>query len=188
MAILGLLKDRAMHGYELRKELTAQLGQFWQVSYGSLYPAIRRLETNRAVELIFPKKEVARRKNIYRITREGERLFENSLSEHAAISDDTQFGLKFAFFRYLNPDARVELLERRRAYLTEKLAEIRAQLRKYRERIDAYTYRLMEHGGDTTRADIEWIDGLIAEEKALAAKGPKRRKRVGSAVALKKGE
>lgn len=188
MAILGLLKDRAMHGYELRKELTAQLGQFWQVSYGSLYPAIRRLEATGAVELIFPKKEVARRKNIYRITREGERLFEDSLSEHAAISDDTKFGLKFAFFRYLKPDARVELLERRRAYLTEKLAEIRAQLRKYRERIDAYTYRLMEHGVDTTRADIEWIDGLIAEEKALAAKGGKRRTRARSPVALKEGE
>lgn len=169
MAILGLLKSRAMHGYELRKELASQLGQFWQVSYGSLYPAIRRLEKAGAIELVFPKKEVARRKNIYRMTPVGEQVFEESLAEHGAISDDTKFGLRFAFFRYLKPDARVELLERRRAYLTEKLAEIRAQLRKYRERIDAYAYRLMEHGVETTRADIEWLDGLIAEEKALAA-------------------
>ncbi|MEA2504471.1 MAG: Transcriptional regulator PadR-like family, partial [Actinomycetota bacterium] len=28
MAVLGLLKDRTMHGYELKKELTATLGQF----------------------------------------------------------------------------------------------------------------------------------------------------------------
>lgn len=173
MAILGLLKDRAMHGYELRKELSGQLGQFWQVSYGSLYPAIRRLEANGAVELIFPKKDVTRRKNIYRITPEGDRLFEESLGEHTAISDETKFGLRFVFFRYLKPDARVELLERRRAYLTEKLAEIRSRLRKTKERIDAYTYRLMEHGVETTRADIEWLDGLIAEEKALAARGRK---------------
>lgn len=186
MAILGLLKDRAMHGYELRKELTAQLGQFWQVSYGSLYPAIRRLEKSGAVELIFPKKDVARRKNIYRITPDGERTFQASLLEHASISDDTKFGLRFAFFRYLKPDARVELLERRRAYLTEKLAEIRSQLRKYRERIDAYTYRLMEHGGDITRADIEWIDGLIAEEKALASSAGRRQRR--TPVSLKEGE
>lgn len=169
MAILGLLKDRAMHGYELKKELTAQLGQFWQVSYGSLYPSLRRLEKAGAVEQIFPKKDVARRKNIYRITRSGEKVFAEALVEHTAISDATKFGLRLAFFRYLKPDDRVALLERRRAYLTEKLAEIRDQLRRYRERIDAYAYRLMEHGVDTTRADIEWIDGLLADERAMAA-------------------
>jgi DNA-binding PadR family transcriptional regulator len=166
MAVLGLLKERTMHGYQLKKQLTATLGQFWQVSYGSLYPSLRRLETVGAVEQIFPKGDVKRRKNIYRITPHGEAMFAEALGEQGAISDDVRFGLKLAFFRYLQPDARVELLERRRAYLTEKLAQIRDQLRAYKERIDAYTYRLMEHGVDTTRADIAWIDQLIAEEKA----------------------
>ncbi|MGH7425868.1 MAG: PadR family transcriptional regulator, partial [Candidatus Methylomirabilales bacterium] len=71
MAILGLLKERAMHGYELKKELTAKLGQFWQVSYGSLYPTLRRLQTAGALERIFPRSDVKRRKNIYRITPQG---------------------------------------------------------------------------------------------------------------------
>lgn len=168
MAVLGLLKERTMHGYELKKELTAKLGQLWQVSYGSLYPTLRRLEAGGAVERVFPKGEVKRRKNVYRITPVGEEMFGEALREQSAISDDTRFGLKLAFFRYLNPDARVELLERRRAYLTEKLVQIRAQIRAYRERIDAYTYRLMEHGADTTTADIAWIDMLIAEERAAA--------------------
>lgn len=165
MAILGLLKEQTMHGYQLKKELTATLGQFWQVSYGSLYPALTRLEKAGAVEKIFPKGEVKRSKNIYRVTSLGEERFGQALAEHSAVSDDTRFGLKLAFFRHLKPEARVELLERRRAYLIEKLAQIRAQLRAYRERIDAYTLRLMEHGADTTTADIEWIDRLIAEER-----------------------
>ena len=93
-------------------------------------------------------------------------MFTEALGEPLCTPDDARFGLKLAFFRYLNPDDRVEVLERRRAYLTEKLAEIRAQLRAYRERIDAYTYRLMEHGLDNTSRDIEWVDRLIAEEKA----------------------
>ena len=171
MAVLGLLKERTMHGYELKKELTATLGQFWQVSYGSLYPTIRRLEVEGAVERIFPKADVVRRKNIYRITAKGEEMFTEALREPSAVSDDARFGVKLAFFRYLNPDARVEVLERRRAYLTDKVAEIRGQLRTYRERIDAYTYRLMEHGLDNTSRDIEWVDRLIAEEKAAGA-GP----------------
>jgi len=79
MAVLGLLKDRTMHGYELKKELGATLGQFWQVSYGSLYPTIRRLEVEGAVERIFPKADVVRRKNIYRITAKGEEMFTEAL-------------------------------------------------------------------------------------------------------------
>jgi DNA-binding PadR family transcriptional regulator len=168
MAILGLLKERAMHGYELKKELTAQLGQYWQVSYGSLYPSVRRLEKTGAVERVYPTQDVARRKNIYRITQAGEALFERRLCEQPAVLDDARFGIRLAFFRYLNTAERVELLERRRAYLTERMADLREKLRSYRERIDAYTYRLMEHRVDTTRADIEWIDRLLAEEKFKA--------------------
>lgn len=172
MAILGLLKDRAMHGYELKKELSAQLGQFWQVSYGSLYPTVRRLEKNGAVERVFPTQEITRRKNIYRITPVGEKLFESRLCEHTAVMDDTRFGVKLAFFRYISTADRVELLERRRAYLTEMVADLKDKLKSYKEKIDDYTYRLMEHRVDTTRADLEWIDRLIAEEKLNTHPGP----------------
>ena len=44
LAILGLLKERAMHGYQLKKRLADTLGSFWQVSYGSLYPGLKRLQ------------------------------------------------------------------------------------------------------------------------------------------------
>ena len=44
LAVLGLLKERAMHGYQLKKRLADTLGSFWQVSYGSLYPALKRLQ------------------------------------------------------------------------------------------------------------------------------------------------
>ena len=42
LAILGLLLESPMHGYELRKRLTGLLGAFRAFSYGSLYPALRR--------------------------------------------------------------------------------------------------------------------------------------------------
>ena len=45
LAILGLLHESTMHGYELRKQLTAKLGAFRAaISYGSLYPTLRRLQ------------------------------------------------------------------------------------------------------------------------------------------------
>ncbi|MBW3663465.1 MAG: PadR family transcriptional regulator, partial [Actinobacteria bacterium] len=43
IAILGLLKEGPMHGYEIRKRLGVTLGPLWTVSFGSLYPCLRRL-------------------------------------------------------------------------------------------------------------------------------------------------
>jgi DNA-binding PadR family transcriptional regulator len=42
-AILGLLHEAPMHGYELRKRLFDMLGTLRTFSYGSLYPTLRRL-------------------------------------------------------------------------------------------------------------------------------------------------
>ena len=47
LAILGLLHESAMHGYELRKQLVAKLGAIRAaISYGSLYPTLRRLQSD----------------------------------------------------------------------------------------------------------------------------------------------
>jgi DNA-binding PadR family transcriptional regulator len=52
LAILGLLRDRAQHGYELKKQLGALLGPWSGVSSGSLYPALGRLESKGAVTAV----------------------------------------------------------------------------------------------------------------------------------------
>ncbi|MFN2526323.1 MAG: PadR family transcriptional regulator [Actinomycetota bacterium] len=194
LPVLGLLKDRAMHGYELRKQLGAMLGPFWQVSWGSLYPALRRLAKAGAVEKVAdeaplrPRRRIGkaartegtaksalsggRRKNVYRITTKGEELFTSMLEETAAAVDAEHFTLKLAFFRYLQPDTRLALLERRRAYLQDKLAQFKANLREYRERIDSYTLSLQHHGMAATENDIAWIDELIDNERGAAPVTP----------------
>ncbi|MEA2476666.1 MAG: hypothetical protein QOF16_922 [Actinomycetota bacterium] len=182
-----------MHGYELRKQLGAMLGPFWQVSWGSLYPTLRRLAKDGAVEKVpeaQPKrsrgslaratrkeKKVAegrikeatvtsgRRKTEYRITPAGEQMFLGMLEETAANVDAEHFTLKLAFFRYLQPEARVALLERRRAYLQDKLQQFKTNLKDYRERIDSYSLSLQHHGMAATESDIAWIEELITKER-----------------------
>jgi DNA-binding PadR family transcriptional regulator len=184
LPVLGLLKEKSMHGYELRKQLGTMLGPFWQVSWGSLYPTLRRLTKVGAIEKLAEPSPTrsrrarsqaakptalgpGRRKTVYRITSEGERVFTSMLEETAAAVDAEHFTLKLAFFRYLNPETRLALLERRRAYLQEKLAQFKANLRDYRERIDNYTLSLQNHGMAATESDIAWIDELIREERSL---------------------
>ena len=52
LAILGVLKEQQLHGYELKKRLTDALGAFSSVSFGSLYPALARLEAAGAVRVV----------------------------------------------------------------------------------------------------------------------------------------
>jgi DNA-binding PadR family transcriptional regulator len=177
LAILGLLKERSMHGYQLSKRLTDTLGGFWRVSYGSLYPTLKRLEREGSVEQVFDEQEVGRRKNVYRITEEGEATFRGLLDEAGsdATGEDNRFRVRVAFFKYLAPDARIRLLERRRAFLEERLDTITASIPTHR---DTYTLSLMQHGRETTEQDIAWLNGLIAAERRTTdtkTASPKRR-------------
>jgi DNA-binding PadR family transcriptional regulator len=52
LAILGLLHEQELHGYELKKRLGETLGPFSGASFGSLYPALRRLEAAGAVKAV----------------------------------------------------------------------------------------------------------------------------------------
>ena len=72
----------------------------------------------------------ARGRKVYRITDEGRRQFAELLgTERGARADDARsFGLRLAFARYLPPQARLRLLERRRAQLAQRLTEVRAPL------------------------------------------------------------
>jgi DNA-binding PadR family transcriptional regulator len=178
LAVLGLLKERSMHGYQLKKRLSETLGPLFPVSYGALYPALKRLRTEGAVEEVFPKAEVRRRKNVYRITPQGERLFDQlveSFGEREGVGDDNGFRVRLAFFRYLEPETRIGVLERRRAALTDRLAELKKRFSSYRERVDAYTLSLMRHGMDATERDILWVDDLIKAERRASRKPKPRR-------------
>src|ERR1051326_4480063 len=166
LAILGLLKESSMHGYQLKKRLAETLGSFWQVSYGSLYPALKRLQRQGAVEMTFPQEDVARRKNVYRITPEGEEMFRELLERagHEA-SEDSGFSVRLAFFQYLKPETRIRLLERRRSFLESRGFDLKRALQTYREKVDGYQLSLMNHQLAACEADIRWLDGLIQVEQ-----------------------
>ena len=91
--------------------------------------------------------------------------------------DTDRFQTRFAFFRYLPKEMRLRLLEHRKAYLEEKLAEFKGTLQATRERMDAYSRSLIDHGVEATERDIHWLEGLIDQERAAAggARRPSRR-------------
>src|SRR3954469_17243906 len=51
LGLLGLLAEQSLHGYELKKQLGELLGS-WSLSFGSLYPALNRLERAELVKAL----------------------------------------------------------------------------------------------------------------------------------------
>ncbi len=171
LAILGLLKERSMHGYELKKQLGQRLGFFWTVSFGSLYPTLKKLERRGFVEKLPNGEAASRRKHVYRITSSGEDEFLHLLEEGPSSAwEDDKFPLRLAFFGYLRPESRIRLLERRKQTLEERLVEGRRSLSAAR-RADTYTLSLMRHGVSVTEHDIAWLDELISAERAHLSGG-----------------
>lgn len=158
-----------MHGYELRKQLAQKLGYFWTVSFGSLYPTLKKLERRGVVEKRASSGDSARRKQVYAITASGDAEFLDLLAENAESAwEEEKFPLRVAFFRYLGPEARIRLLERRVRYLQDKLDVGQASLKRAtKRRDDSYTVSLMCHGMETTERDIAWLQELIATERRL---------------------
>lgn len=191
LAILGVLQEQPLHGYELKKRLSEMLGSFWGVSFGSLYPALRRLEKAGAIEVVsgrtaeetaapampatgslkgeaaaarlrlVPAGSGRRPRKAYRITARGQEQFIALLTAEDDGDDERLFTLKLAFCRHLDPGARLDLLARRRAELTDRLARAR---RGRGPALDRYTRSLVEHRTRSTERDLEWIDELIAQE------------------------
>lgn len=165
LAVLGLLRDGPRHGYDLKQSL-ADLG-FVRVSFGSLYPALRRLEKRGHIEAV----RATGRRKAYRITESGRAALDGMLRDEPATSEeDRRFSLRLAFFRYLEPGLRIKSLERRRRQLVERMGDAQQSLRKAATNAaDRYTLALMRRTVLSTQADIAWLDELIATERGAVA-------------------
>ena len=105
-----------MHGYELKQRLV-DLG-FWRISFGSVYPALRRLERAEFIEV---SPGSGRRK--VPDHRRGQGTFSRSWKTRPPEVENTSaFQVRLAFFKYMNPETRIEFLERRKTVLRERIA------------------------------------------------------------------
>lgn len=191
LAILGLLTEQELHGYELKKRLGELLTSRASISFGSLYPALSRLERQGCVKAVEERTSVpappmsgslvgelaafrarvresslvkasGRGKKVYGITDVGrERLAE--LLAAPDVSDDREFALRVAFARHLADASRLELFERRRTELLKRRDDLR---RRSADGSDTYLGALRERDADHLVNDLAWLDRLIDAERS----------------------
>ena len=180
-AVLGLLHESPMHGYELRKRLNAALGVFRALSYGTLYPCLRGLLDQGLIAEASPTQHAAattgsrRARIVYELTADGKEQFQELLKEAGptAWEDDT-FDVHFAFFARTEAEVRLRILEGRRSRLEERLDNIRTSSAKNRERFDTYTAALERHGLDSAEREVRWLNELITAERNVPASATTR--------------
>jgi DNA-binding PadR family transcriptional regulator len=169
-AVLGLLHESPMHGYELRKRLNVVLGSFRAFSYGSLYPCLKDLVSRGWLTEDRPASEygveVSRRsKIVYKLTPLGEEGFQRLLSDAGPSAwEDENFGVHFAFFGRTDAAIRLRILEGRRSRLEERLDLFRQSVTRTRERLDGYTLELQRHGLESVEREVRWLNELIRTE------------------------
>jgi DNA-binding PadR family transcriptional regulator len=170
IAVLGLLNESPMHGYELRKRLAGLLGTFRAFSYGSLYPTLRKLSEAGWITEEAPLEPVdgrtgarsRRGKRVYQLTAEGKEHFAGLLAEVGPDAfDEEGFGARLAFFGQTRSEIRLQILEGRR----RRVEEQREQLGRAGDRFDRYARQLHEHGLEAVDREVRWLEELIATER-----------------------
>jgi len=198
LAVLGLLEENDLHGYELRKRLGDLLGLRLAISFGSLYPALGRLEKAGLVKAVSnraaaPKSAApmsgslvgelaafrAQRRNATGGSRgtRGKKVYgitdagRQRLVEMLSdpdVSDDRSFPVRVAFCHHLPPAGRLDLFERRRAELLTRAGNSR-RTDGGDGRVNTYLRSLLERDTAALEADLAWLDRLIADERAAGA-------------------
>jgi DNA-binding PadR family transcriptional regulator len=173
LAVLGLLLDAPMHGYELRKQLNSLLGTIRALSYGTLYPTlkglvaaglIREATTDDGTTSSLAGK---RARIVYELTAEGKERFQGLVrSPGPSAWEDENFGVHFAFFARTDAASRLEVLEGRRSRMQERLDVVRQTALRRRERFDQYTLELQRHGLESVEHEVRWLTELIDTERA----------------------
>ncbi|MFH5208776.1 PadR family transcriptional regulator [Antrihabitans spumae] len=169
LAILGLLLESPMHGYELRKRLTGLLGAFRAFSYGSLYPALRRMQADGLIEEdAGPTGNVKRRaRRVYQLTPLGRQRFSELVADTGPQNyTDDGFGVHLAFFSRTPAEARMRILEGRRRQVEERREGLREAVGRASGSLDRYTKQLHQLGLESSEREVRWLNELIAAEQS----------------------
>jgi len=169
LAVLGEL-DRPTHGYELRRRLSESVGTLRRLSFGSLYPALHRLEAAGFITAESSPVRPGKRALItYTITTTGRDHLAREL-EHVD-SDDESFSVALGLMSKATPAARLRLLRERRARVTERREAKRAarSARGAREERDPWKLARRQYEDEIVDREIRWLNRLIAVVQAAPA-------------------
>lgn len=165
-AVLGLLMEAPHSGYEIKQEIERMMGDLWPVSYGQLYPTLKKLADESRVSWKTQQGKKAMDKNVYSITSEGIHHFRSWLDTekkriHHSIKDE--FTLSFFFLHMMDRESAEKLLNKKYQETQEYYKRCLSEYKKCRDGSPFYrrvlTKKMLLH----VEAEKQWLYEVIQE-------------------------
>ncbi len=136
--LLGFLMRNSMTGYDLKKAFSISFSFFSGLSYGSIYPALKKMESQGLVSKRTEIQDSAPNRKVYTITDAGRSAFLDSLRSPLTLErPKSPLLMKLFFFAYLSPQERHEIANN---YL-DSVEELRTRLVAAQPKVEAHADR-----------------------------------------------
>lgn len=144
-----------MTGYELKKKFSISFTFFSGLSYGSIYPALRKMEQQGLITMKVEIQDGSPNRKVYTITDEGRRVFlENLRAPFSLERLKNAFLARLFFFSYLSQEERLDTANRHLETVREMQRNLRAVEPQVRGRADEYQYLCYAFG-------VRFFDDLV---------------------------
>lgn len=148
--ILGFLMERPASGYDLKQYMSETTSYFFDASYGSIYPALKRLEDKGCIHSA-GQINGGKFKKLYSITEQGRECFLKWLKQPVRFAETRlDYLVPFFFYDYLDP----ETADKNLAQFMEDVQTGLNALRLQKQRLDdtcpkasqSFRYSVLEYG------------------------------------------
>ena len=132
-AILGLLNQQDMTGYELMKQFESTLCEFWSASHSQIYPELKKLTKEGNIEYKIEISGTVLEKKLYTITEQGREDFLNWLSKDVELEATPKdiFRLKVFYSSHLAPEKRLEMFRNQLMRHELRLSHLKNNQKKF---------------------------------------------------------
>ena len=161
--ILGFLQEMDLSGYDIKQCMTYSTSNFFDASFGSIYPALKRLEER---GLISSKGAVegSKYKKYYHVLEEGKKEFLNWLAQPVDFSGIKQeYLVKQFFYRYLPKDKVLILLEHFIGSIKETIKKLHGIEKTIEGNADYYRSSTLYYGLDFMSFALRWYERMYKE-------------------------
>lgn len=163
--ILGFLMFGATSGYDLKQRMTISTSYFFDASFGSIYPALKRLTEKNMVtfnEVV----DGGKYKKLYHITDIGKSAFLNWLEEPIIFEKSRHDHLvKIFFYEFITKEKAIENLKEfmyQVKLVTDELTNQKNNVvQKYDVNRFIYRYETMHYGTEYYNFLLNWCEHLI---------------------------
>lgn len=179
-AILGLLHQKPMSGYEVRKVFAETAMGNYSSSPGAIYPALRRLEANKLIAGKDESTTGGRERRIFRLSATGTAKLKKwillPISAETLGSGAGEVMLRFAFLEQVHGREKCDtFLSDFRTALLDYTAKLEEFSRQNRERMPLSAWLALEQGIRGYQSMLEWTEYARQQyrEPATRIAGPR---------------